>query len=243
MMKATGAVCALFTALAAQAQTAGGPASELRSARPSGDEIGMARTLGPRTWQRCAEHLANPNSKSYEISHIRSNTMPQSPFGTPLKEIYRPTVGIPGTRHAFNGEEIVSGEPGAQGTQMDALGHFAVLPRFWDGKSEFSSGEAAYYGGHTQKDVKPTANSPLLKLGIEKAPPIVTTAVLLDAKTHVGGGQALNPGQLITAKDLEAMLKAQGLREPPTPVRRRTLHLHRLGRRVEGPRHGEDLLH
>jgi kynurenine formamidase len=137
--------------------------------------------------------------------------MPQSPFGTPLKEIYRPTVGIPGTRHAFNGEEIVSGEPGAQGTQMDALGHFAVLPRLWDGKSEFPSGEAAYYGGHTQKDVKPTANSPLLKLGIEKAPPIVTTAVLLDAKTHLGGGQSLNPGQLITAKDLEAMLKAQGL--------------------------------
>ena len=59
--------------------------------------------------------------------------------------------------------------------------------------------------------MKPTANSPLLKLGIEKVPPIVTTAVLLDAKTHVGGGQALNPGQLITAKDLEAMLKAQGL--------------------------------
>src|SRR5215204_6996083 len=120
MMKVAGAVCALFTALAAQAQTAGAPASGLRSARPSDDEIGMARTLGPRTWQRCAEHLANPNSKSYEISHIRSNTMPQSPFGTPLKEIYRPTVGIPGTRHAFNGEEIVSGEPGAQGTQMDA---------------------------------------------------------------------------------------------------------------------------
>ena len=211
MMKVAGAVCALFTALAAQAQTAGGPASELRSAPPSGDEIGMARTLGPKTWQRCAEHLANPNSKSYEISHIRSNTMPQSPFGTPMKEMYRPTVGIPGTRHAFNGEEIVSGEPGAQGTQMDALGHFAVLPRLWDGKSDFPSGEAAYYGGHTQKDVKPTANSPLLKLGIEKVPPIVTTAVLLDAKTHLGGGQALNPGQLITAKDLEAMLKAQGL--------------------------------
>jgi len=65
---------------------------------------------------------------------------------------------------------------------MDALGHFAVLPRLWDGKSEFPSGEAAYYGGHTQKDVKPTANSPLLKLGIEKVPPIVTTAVLLDCE-------------------------------------------------------------
>ena len=42
-------------------------------------------------------------------------------------------------------------------------------------------------------------------------PPIVTTAVLLDAKTHLGGGKAMQPGQLVTAQDIEAMLKAQGL--------------------------------
>ncbi len=95
---------------------------------PAGDEIGMANNLGPATWQRCAPLLADPKAKSYEVSHIRSNTMPQSPFGAPLVDKYRPTVGIPGTRHAFNGEEAVSGEAGAQGTQMDALGHFAVLP-------------------------------------------------------------------------------------------------------------------
>ncbi len=63
--------------------------------------------------------------------------MPQSPFGTPMEEMYRPTVGIPGTRHAFNGEEIVSGEPGAQRTQMDALGHFAVLPELSGRKKRF----------------------------------------------------------------------------------------------------------
>ena len=33
----------------------------------------------------------------------------------------------------------MSGEPGAQGTQMDAIGHFAVLPQNWDGKAEFPS--------------------------------------------------------------------------------------------------------
>ena len=42
-------------------------------------------------------------------------------------------------------------------------------------------GDAKYYGGHGQKDVKPSADSPLLKLGIEKVPPIITSAVLLDA--------------------------------------------------------------
>ncbi len=178
---------------------------------PAGDEIGMANTLGPATWQRCATQLAAPNAKSYELSFPRSNTMPQSPFAVPQRENAKPTVGIQGTRHAFNTDETVSGDPGQQGTQMDALGHFAVLPEAWDGKGEFPSGRATYYGGYKQSDVKPTPDSPLQKLGIDKAPPIVTSAVLLDAKAHLGRGNAMQPGQLVTAADIEAMLKAQGL--------------------------------
>src|SRR5262245_39142727 len=137
--------------------------------------------------------------------------MPQSPFGVPLRDKYRPTVGIPGTAHAFNGEETVSGEPGAQGTQMDAIGHFAVLPEPWDGKGEFPADKAQYYGGRKQPEIKPTPDSPLQKLGIEKVPPIVTTAVLLDAKTYLGKGKAMQPGEAVTAKDIEEMLKVQGL--------------------------------
>ncbi len=171
----------------------------------------MANTLGPATWQRCAPHLANPNAKSYELSYVRSNTMPQSPFAVPLKENAKPTVGIQGTRHAFNADEVVSGDPGQQGTQMDAIGHFAVLPEPWDGKPPFPSDRAAYYGGYKQSDVKPTPDAPLQKLGIDKAPPIVTTGVLLDAKTYLGKGKALEPGAIVTAADIEGMLKAQGL--------------------------------
>jgi len=182
-----------------------------RSPWPPGDEIGMANTLGPQTWQRCATYLADPRAKSYELSHLRSNTMPQSPFGVPLREKYRPTVGIAGTRHAFNGEETLGGEPGAQGTQMDAIGHFAVLPEAWDGKGEFPADKARYYGGYTQADVKPTADSPLQKLGIEKVPPIITSAVLLDAKSYLGRGSAMQPGQVVTAADIDGMLKAQAL--------------------------------
>jgi kynurenine formamidase len=178
---------------------------------PAGDEIGMANTLGPATWQRCAAYLANPNARAYELSYPRSNTMPQSPFAVPLRENAKPTVGIPGTRHAFNTDAIASGDPNQQGTQMDALGHFAVLPEAWDGKSEFPSAGATYYGGYRQSDVKPAPESPLKKLGIDKVPPIVTSAVLLDAKAHLGGGKAMQPGQLITARDIEAMLAAQGL--------------------------------
>jgi kynurenine formamidase len=185
--------------------------AQAKSPWPAGDEIGMANTLGVATGKRCAPHLVNPKAKAYELSYVRSNTMPQSPFGTPLRDRYRPTVGIPGTMHAFNGEETVSGEPGAQGTQMDALGHFAVLPQAWDGKSEFPSSGATYYGGYTQRQVKPRPDSPLQKLGIENVPLIVTTAVLLDAKTYLGKGKAMEAGALVTAKDIEAMLKVQGL--------------------------------
>ncbi len=178
---------------------------------PSDDQLGMANTLGSGTWNRCAFYLTQNGAKSYELSHVRSNGMTQSPFGVPLKYQYRPTVGIPGTKHAFNGEQIESGEPAAQGTQMDALGHFAYLEEPWNGEGDFPGDKALYYSGYTQPDVKPTPDSPLLKLGIENVPPIVTSAVLLDARTHLGSGESLKAGQLITAADIEAMLEAQGL--------------------------------
>jgi len=178
---------------------------------PAGDERGMANTLGAGTWLRCAQHLTDPKAKSYEVSHLRSNSMPQSPFGVPLNYVYRPTASIPGTKHAFNDEHLEKGQPGAQGTQLDALGHFAELDKAWDGKGAIPVDGATYYGGYKQSEVKPTKDSPLLKLGVDKVPPIVTSAVLLDAKAHLGGGKAMEPGQLVTAKDIEDMIKAQGL--------------------------------
>jgi kynurenine formamidase len=42
-------------------------------------------------------------------------------------------------------------------------------------------------------------------------PPIVTTAILLDARKHVGGGQAMKPGEVVTPQHIAAMLQAQGL--------------------------------
>ena len=177
----------------------------------SGDQRGMANTLGAGTWMRCGYHLTKANSKHYELSHVRSNTMPASPFGVPLKYEFRPTASVPYSLHAFNGEQVVSGEPGAQGTQMDALGHFAVLGDLWKGEGAIPVDGASYYGGYSQKQVKPTPDSPLLKLGIENAPPIVTSAVLLDAQSHLGGGQPMKAGQVVSAQDIKDMIAAQGL--------------------------------
>lgn len=177
---------------------------------PAGDERGMANTLGAGTWMRCAYHLTQEGARAYELSHVRSETMSSSPFGAPLDYNFRGTVGIPTTKHAFNGE-TVSGETAAQGTQMDALGHFAFLPEPWSGAPPFPADQAQYYGGYTQKDVKPTVDSPLLRLGIDKVPPIVTSAVLLDARAYLGKGEALKPGVAITKADIEGMIEAQGL--------------------------------
>lgn len=178
----------------------------------AGDQRGMANAIGPGTWMRCAWHLSQQKAKAYEVSQLRSNTMPLSPFSGPYVQKAKPTAGIPGTAHAFNMEQFEAGaDPGQQATQMDALGHFGAFRQPWDGKAAFPADEAVYYGGFTQKDVKPTPDSPLLKLGMENAPPIVTTAVLLDAKAHVGGGTPMKAGELVTAKHIQEMLKAQGL--------------------------------
>jgi kynurenine formamidase len=175
-----------------------------------GDERGMANQIGPATYQRCAWHMAQPDARPYELSHVRSNTMPMSPFAGPTQSKPKPTAGIPGSSHAFNSEALNEGaEPAQQGTQMDALGHFALLKEAWAPGSAFSADGAVYYGGLPQSEVKPTPDSPLLKLGMDKIPPIITSAVLLDAKAYKG--KSMEAGELVTAKDLEAMLKAQGL--------------------------------
>lgn len=179
---------------------------------PKGDELGNGNTQSLATWARCAWHLTQATSKSYELSYLRSNTMPKSPFSGPYIQKYKPTGGIPFSAHAFNGEELEAGaEPASQGTQMDALGHFAFLPEPWKMEPPFPAEKARYYGGHTQETVKPTADSPLLKLGIEKAPPIITSAVLLDAKTILNGGKPMEAGQVITRADIERMIQEQGL--------------------------------
>jgi kynurenine formamidase len=179
---------------------------------PAGDERGMANQLGGATWNRCAWHMTLPGAKAYELAQLRSNTMPLSPFAGPYAMKPKPTAGIPMTAHAFNSETINEGaEPGQQGTQFDPLGHFAALKQPWDGKPPFPAEQAIYYGGFTEQEVKPSPDSPLQRLGVEKAPPIITSAVLLDAKAYVGKGKPMQAGQFVTAKDIEGMLRAQAL--------------------------------
>lgn len=196
-----GAITCFVTVLCCQAAT------------PAGGELGMAQELGPATWARCAAHLSNPSARSYELSHVRSNTMPLSPFAGPFKLTYYPTSALPGTKQVFNVEVLnEKANPSHQGTQIDALGHYGYLDNVWDGTLPLPTDTVRYYGGHTQQQVKPTPDSPLLKLGMDSVPPIVTTAILLDAKAHVGKGKGLTAGEVVTAEHIKAMLEAQGLK-------------------------------
>ena len=218
----TAAAVAVLTTAAFPAQDAAAQSAEHRAIVerskalvpappwPAGDEVGMANAIGAGTWMRCAYHMTRPNAKSYELNHVLTNTMPSSAFSKKLTHDFSPSAMIPGTMHAFNNDGS-TGEAGQQGTQFDALGHFGYLDKPWDGKGEKPVGDVKYYSGYTQKDVKPTPDSPLMKLGVEKVPPLITSAVLLDAKAHLGKGQAMKGGQLVTAKDIEDMIQAQGL--------------------------------
>ena len=105
----------------------------------------------------------------------------------------------------------MSGEAGGQGTHIDALGHFGWVPEIWDGTGEYSADQTVYYGGFKQSEVKPTPDAPLQRLAADRIPPIVTTAVLLDARAYIGRSKILQPGTEVTARDIEAMIEAQEL--------------------------------
>jgi kynurenine formamidase len=94
---------------------------------------------------------------------------------------------------------------------MDAFGHWGTLESPWDGKSDFPAADVSYYGGYRQKEVKPRPDAPLAKLGIDKVPPIITTAVLLDAREYLGQGAPLPAGTKIEPAHIEAMLEKQNL--------------------------------
>jgi kynurenine formamidase len=53
----------------------------------------------------------------------------------------------------------------------------------------------------------------LNRLGIDKAEPIITSVVMLDAATYLNNGNALAPGYAITPENIEMILSAQELAE------------------------------
>jgi kynurenine formamidase len=186
------------------------------------DDRGNTATQGADTWLRAAQymiptpryvngHLMLVPPVKIEVSQLMDPAAPQSPFAEPWSLTPNPTAffGPNGVTpdssqaifgHAGNGE-VVCGDLAGQGTQMDALGHFGFINE---------PGETpTYFGGLTQSEV--VGPMGLKRLGIDKAEPIITSVVMLDAAKYLNDGNALAPGYAITQGDIEHILAAQGL--------------------------------
>ena len=176
------------------------------------NHIGMAKFLGNETWNRCASLMLDKDVDVYELSYERSGSMPLSPFAGKFIPKFLPTGPTKNEVQLANMDVLNEDVNTAnQGTQMDAFGHFAYTEKVWDGEAKIKNNEIKYFDGLTQDDVKPTQNSPLLKLGIENVPPIITSALLLDVRKFANQGKKYSAGEFITRDDLEITLQKSGL--------------------------------
>lgn len=170
-------------------------------------ERGMTNLLGADTYMRCSKHLQNPMAKTYELSYLRTKTMPLSPFAGNYEPKFLPISSMPNTSQIFTMDVLNQDvNDGNQGTQMDALGHFGHLKTPWDGKSKLDISDASFFNGFKGEEVKPSNNSPLLKLGIETVPPIITSAIMIDVKKYAFDGKSMGAGEFITVEDFKKSL-------------------------------------
>lgn len=90
-------------------------------------------------------------------------------------------------------DELVNGWTGV-GTQLNGIGHIGI--------------DNVYYNGNKAVDFVTVEG--VKKLGIEKVPPIVTRAVLLDMTAFYG--KSIVPGNTeFTISDIQSVLKKQGI--------------------------------
>ena len=178
------------------------------------NQRGMTNLLGYETYQRCSEQMSNPESKIYELSYKRTSTMPLSPFAGEYKPKFLPEIPWAGSKQVFTMDVLNENvNDGNQGTQMDALGHFGYTDEVWNGEGVADLSSLKYFGDLKGKDVKPTPDSPLKKLGIETVPPIITTAVFLDVRKHIFNGIAMKAGEYVTVKHVEDTIKKTSLND------------------------------
>ncbi len=95
-------------------------------------------------------------------------------------------------------EEEFSGCPGV-GTQIDSLAHVAM---------EYAPGDLRFYNGKKVSEVL-AGNALLKRWGMDDIPQVVTRGVLVDMVAFKG--HELEAGEAITAEDIKACLKKQGV--------------------------------
>lgn len=159
------------------------------------DEIGAANLISNASVLQAVKlvkkgitvPLAVPVSKQLPAFRHRSfnlyNIQPGEQAGTTLGR----------NKFSFN-DELVNAWTGV-GTQLNGIGHIGI--------------DNVYYNGNKAQDFVSVEG--VKKLGIEKVPPLVARAVVLDMTTYYG--QKIVPGGTeFTVSDIQAVLKKQGIR-------------------------------
>jgi kynurenine formamidase len=134
----------------------------------------------------------------YELGHSLEPTIPVSPNhpGFRMSLLRRHGDLVRGDGGSASNEMIVMG--GHTGTHLDALSHVSQDGKLHGGVDAM----AAQTGGRFKE------------LGLETVEPIFCRGVLLDVAGH-RGVDALPAGEAITAEELEAVARAEGVELPP----------------------------
>lgn len=158
------------------------------------DEIGAANLISPELVLQSLKlvkkgktvPLAVPVNKQLPAFRHRSfnlyNIQPGEQAGT--------TLGP--NKFSFN-DELVNAWTGV-GTQLNGIGHIGI--------------NNTYYNGNKAQDFVTVEG--VKKLGIEKVPPLVTRAVVLDMTAYYGKN-IVPGGTEFTVEDIQSVLKKQGI--------------------------------
>ncbi len=187
----------LGTSTLADAQSWRPPADGQRcpSKWGAGDERGSANHMGRESVLRATKLIKT--GEHIELAHVLAADMPF--FGTRRFDVHtkRTFLNPPANRRGSN-EEVVIGEMGQVGTQLDGFAHQTI-------------GDSLY---NCFKQDQITTRTGFSKLGIESVGALVTRGVLLDV-AGLKGVDMLPDTYEITVADLQQALQRQNLTLQP----------------------------
>ncbi len=202
------------------------------AASPAQPPANQETPAGPRWWpsewgpddQRGAANRLTPEKvleakalidrgRVYQLGRLYEHGMPmpgKRHFSLTIPGL--PTGGPLGDNQLVHNDELVSGEIGQIGTQVDGLGHVGVRV----------GSEDVFYNGNKLSEFGDTYG--LKKLGVENAGPFFTRGLLLDVAGALGE-RSLPSGYVVTAEDLQsALVRARLELRPGDAVLIRTGH-------------------
>ena len=166
----------------------------------AGDQIGAGNLLTVE--RRLAALQAVKEGRLYDLSHEIGADAPyllpnQTPYLLSIWASFRDSIKRRRKAGAVNdaGTNLERVEMTMHvGTHIDALGHFSIGDRL--------------YNGHSAAEI--VTDWGLDKLGIEHAPAMITRGVLLDV-AGLDGGQFLKPGRAVSPDELKRAADAAGV--------------------------------